>query len=450
MKIEYFAPRGMGRLPVIAGLVFLALVQTNMRPAALEGSTAAVLTHGPIAGAVTGSTARIFARTDITATVQVRYGTNPELAEAWDSVVVSTGALADYTAHVPLTDLTPDTVYYYDVLVDNVSQLGTGFAQFKTFPEAGSTRAFNFLVYTDFGLAAFDGGYTFAAREQPAFALLGGDMPHGKFFTLENKRERFKRFYSPLTSTTTREFVENVLRRYAVAHMWDDHDYGRNEGDKTYPDKKMSLQVFQEYFPTYPLTEHGDWQSFSYAQADFFLLDSRSQRDPNGEPDGPAKSMLDGDNLGKKGQLAWLKHGLAGSEAKWKFIVSPVVFNPTTKFHDGWAGFGHERNKILSFIERKGITGVVVLSGDLHIGGIDDGTHSGLTEMVTPIATGPGCLSAGQPGQWSEGVYGSNSAPCPGYSVVQVLTDPDRVRLTVKDVQGKTRIKATFLLAELN
>ena len=48
--------------------------------------------------------------------------------------------------------------------------------------------------------------------------------------------------------------------------------------------------------PSYPLPSvtPGIWQKFSYAQADCFVLDCRSQRDPDADPDNANKSMLDG------------------------------------------------------------------------------------------------------------------------------------------------------------
>jgi alkaline phosphatase D len=252
----------------------------------------------------------------------------------------------------------------------------------------------------------------------------------------------FKDLYTE--QSAMHSFVTRIVRHYTLAHHWDDHDYGVDNGDKTYKGKLLARQALQEYFPVYELGPHGDYQSFSYGQADFFLLDSRSQRDPNKEPDGPDKSMLDGDNYGPDGQLQWLKNLLGASEATWKFIFSPVVFNPTPQKSDTWFSFMRERQEILDFVKEKGIEGVIVISGDLHAGGIDDGTHSGLPEMLVPAANMPDpfCLS-GKAGNWTEGFYGHQNKirrACNGYGVVTVTTNPDRIRLEVKGTKGKTKI----------
>ena len=399
-----------------------------------------VLAHGPLAGAVTFDRAKIWVQTHAQANVQVRYSTQPDLADAKLSDATSTDPDQNFTAQIELNNLKSSAAYYYDILVDGASQLRAPYARFKTFPQPGETRDFTFVQLTDFSASPELTAQTFAHadNENPDFVIIGGDFPHGKLSDLESKRVNFELMYDTRTSPSIADFVTRILRRYAVAHMWDDHDYGMNNGDKTYPLKATSLRVLREMFPTYAMTQYGDWQKFSYAQADFFMLDSRSQRDPNTLPDGPEKSMLDGDNLGTAGQLEWLKQGLQQSTAQWKFIISPVIFNQTAKLDDGWAAFAREHDDIVKFARDNQITGIIVLSGDLHAGGIDDGTHSGFPEMVNNGPNGGGCLS-GNPGQWSAGMYASESGPCNGYGVVHVLTNPPRVELQVKDDAGRTR-----------
>lgn len=400
------------------------------------------LSHGPVVGAVTAASARVFVRTNDRAIVKIRYSSNPNLSGSSESITQETGADHDFTAILPLSNLQPNTIYYLDVIVNGASQLHTPYPQFKTFPPAGSNVPFKFVYLTDSSVLPKQDAKSFvnAAQNNPDFVILGGDFPHGKSINIIAKRFFYKALYDPATSPSIRDFVANILRRYPVAHMWDNHDYGM-PSNKKYPLRQVNLQVLQEYFPTYPLTQYGDWQKFSYAQADFFMLDSRSQRDPNHTPGGPGKSMLDGDKLGAKGQLEWLKQGLLQSTARWKFILSPVPFNPTAKPKTSWGRFPDERNEIMQFIHDNHITGVLSVTGDLHLGAIDDGTHATIPEMVVPGPNGPGCQSTAQVGLWSQGVYGKEDEHCNGYGVITVETNPPSVLFQVKDADGKTRLK---------
>jgi alkaline phosphatase D len=247
------------------------------------------------------------------------------------------------------------------------------------------------------------------------------------------------------------DYVNLVLRKFPLALVWDDHDYGMNNGDKTYANKALSLQVLQEMFPTYPVSAYGDWQFFSYGQADFIMLDRLSQSDPYREPDGPDKSYLDGDNLGSAGQLQWLLNRLKYSKAKWKFVITPTIFNPTPGKPDSWAGYLTERQSILSFITANQIKNVILISADIHFGAIDNGTNSGLPELLVPPVNVQGCVT--NPGNnqyqgtWSEGIYGTwiRGTPCWGFAYVEVksTSNPNTVHLFVKDSDNNTKVSYT-------
>lgn len=407
------------------------------------------LTHGPLAGAVTASSANIWVRTDQAAQVQIQFGPDAALENAQTSAAQETSAASDFTTIVKIPNLSAQQTYFYTVLVNKVSQLSAPYPHFQTFAPPGADAPLRFVILSDFRtvskITQNVDTFQHAAQENAAFVILGGDFDHRNPTTLDEKREMFRDLYTPANGMEN--FVKLILPNFSLIHFWDDHDYGDNNADKTYPEKNDSLRVLQEYFPVYPLSQYGDWQRFSYADADFFVLDSRSQRDPTHDKDSAQKSMLDGDNLGEQGQRAWLLNGLKTSTAKWKFIVSPVIFNPTTKTNDAWGAYPTERRMILDFIRTNAIAGVIVLSGDLHIGAIDDGTNSGLPELVASTVNDgfdKRCLTepSGNIGKWSVGNYGdANGSPCNGYAVVSVT--PENVVLQVKDSQGETRLSYT-------
>jgi len=250
----------------------------------------------------------------------------------------------------------------------------------------------------------------------------------------------FKDLYDQRSIGLT-NFVDGILKRTPIVHQWDDHDSGKNNIDKTYENWNLTYQAYREYIPTYklPAIPNAIWHQFRYSHVDFFVLDGRSQRDQNTDIDDYRKSMLDGNNLGNSGQLEWLKRGLLFSKATWKIVFSSVVTNSTTKKDDGWAAFQEEWMSIRRFIEENQISGILFISGDLHMGGIDNGIASGFPEMVVPSPNLNGCAS-GSLGKWSEGIYYSQSVGCRGYGVVTVLTSPDRLLLEIKDEKGNVRI----------
>ena len=345
---------------------------------------------------------------------------------------------------MPLAGLAAEKTYYLNVLVNGVRQLAEPYPYFTTFAPPGKAREFKFVVLTDFHGFDFsrEPVQTFASAEavQPAFCFIGGDFDHSGPLTLTEKRDMFKSLYDPNTPYSW-DFVPMILRRMAIAHQWDDHDAGPNNLDKNYPDWNLTQQVFQEYVPTYPLPSvtPGIWQQFSYAQADFFILDCRSQRDVWDDPEGPDKSMLDGNNLGADGQLEWLESGLLTSTAKWKVIFTSVITNTSTKQNDAWGAYQTEWNALKNFILANNILNVVFISGDLHLDAIDNGVGSGFPEMCVAAANqtkNVSCPTAPH-GTWSEGYYEDT---CAGFGLISILQNPDRLVLEGADEFGISRV----------
>ena len=113
-------------------------------------------------------------------------------------------------------------------------------------------------------------------------------------------------------------------------------------------------------------------------------------------------------DLGTNGQLQWLKDGLLASTAKWKVIFTSVTTNTATKLLDGWAGYQTEWNNLRDFINTNQIQGILFISGDLHLGAIDNGTNSGFPEMCVAAPNSVrvpfDCPTSGD-GSWSEGNF---------------------------------------------
>ncbi len=408
-----------------------------------------VLTHGPVVGGVTDSEAKVFVRTNEASTVAVWYGTVPNLVTFQTSETLHTNPPKNFTKIIPLTNLSPETTYYMNVVVNGLPQLSPPYPSFKTFPPTGSSRSFNFVVLTDFktvkNITSSVQTFASAAATSPAFAFIGGDFDHRNPIDLYLKRKMYRDLYDANTPFMG-DFVNLILRKTPIIHQWDDHDAGVNNIDKTYPNWDLNQKVFEEYVPSYrlPSVTPGIWQKFSYAQIDCFVLDCRSQRDPETDPDNNHKSMLDGNNLGPGGQLQWLENGLLTSTARWKIIFTSVVTNPTTKFLDGWGGYQTEWEALKNFINTNNIRRVVFISGDLHLGAIDNGSRSGFPEMCVASANsskvGRRCCTGGERGIWSEGYYDDT---CPGFGLVSILQSPPRLILQVADEYGNIHISYT-------
>jgi alkaline phosphatase D len=397
------------------------------------------MTETPVVAAMTTSSCKIAVRVSGVADVAVEYADNARFSNSSTTSRVTTSAASDYTATLELSGLNANDIYWYRVLVDGVVQSTSYVHKFTTFASSGP---YKFAVFADVAptdrLAA---AYRNANLDGALFALQIGDFDHRNPATLAAART-MHRDMKDTSKLHGDKFNEYISSKMAVVHVWDDHDYCGNDEDKNCPNKANALQAFDEHWPTYarPNAAAGLWHSFVVGDAEFFVLDLRSQRDDNGDTDNSDKSMLDGDGI-TNDQKDWLKDGLSNSTTTWKFLVSSVTGNPTARpqANDAWRDFSTEREELQDFIEDNSIEGVIMLTGDLHTGGaIDDGTYNGfsLPEMCVPhtnLVTG----NITNLGTWSEGVTSGDK----GYGLVTVSSSG--VTLEVYGAKGDLRRSLT-------
>ncbi len=159
-----------------------------------------------------------------------------------------------------------------------------------------------------------------------------------------------------------------VMNHYAI---WDDHDYGSNDANKSYALKDESLDVFRAYWgnPSYGERDNpGVYTKFDWGDAAFFLTDNRSYRDDDHFIPPPGSELKT--QYGAR-QRDWLKQSLLAAQTlqhyTFKFIVTGGEF--LTSFSgvtETFAYYQAEREDLLKFIKDHGITGVIFLTGDVH------------------------------------------------------------------------------------
>jgi alkaline phosphatase D len=443
-KWETILRRVAGGRARLAALFFLTMALLLSSMLGLSSAEGAYMTHGPVVGAVKPGSAKVFVRANEASEVSVAYSDNPDLSDALLATWKTARKKRSFTVHIKLANLQPNTRYYYDVRIDGAPQITPPYPSFQTFPLSTESSDFQFIALADTSRQSDIHVYEAVGQESEArFVVQLGDFPHGDKDTLAGSRKQYRSVYEGLSFSTF------IAPRFPMFHTWDDHDYGINNSDKRWYNKENSLRAFKEYFPTPRLANpaKGVWHKFRFAQAEFFVLDCRSQRDRAKRIDDATKSMLDGKEI-TKSQKKWLKGRLLGSSAKWKFVLSSVPFNPSAKPTDSWGAYQTERNELLHFIADNGIKNVIVLSGDLHSGGrLDDGTHSGdpsigvwIPELNVPHSNNHAldeiaCSGGGPCGQWSEG----DLTAIPGYGLITVETTPPRVILEIRDWNGTSR-----------
>jgi alkaline phosphatase D len=190
-----------------------------------------------------------------------------------------------------------------------------------------------------------------------------------------------------------------------IIGVWDDHDYGINDGGKYFVQKKESRDLMFDFLDVpqgaAERKREGGYAAHTYGEGEqqvkVILLDGRYFRDTLARVDRVYQNNTTGQILGDA-QWKWLEKELKTSTAKVNFIVSGIQFLPTEHAYEKWANFPQEREKLLNLIANSGVQNPILLSGDRHIAeimklvdsrfpkGIYEVTSSGLTHTWSGIA----------------------------------------------------------------
>jgi alkaline phosphatase D len=265
-----------------------------------------------------------------------------------------------YTLVINLDDLQPDTTYHYRMIVhgrrDRYQRDLPPFSV-RTAPVASARFRVAFGSCARVQSDAEQPIWRSVAMYRPDLFFWLGDNIYGDSSTpaalaMEYQRQRFVPSFQP------------IARSVPQLAIWDDHDYGLDNFDRTNPIRRQSLAIFKQFWANpsagLPRTP-GVFFDYSYGGVDFIFLDDRYHRAPDADEDTPEKEFLG------RGQFDWLKQRLLASRAAFKVLACGSGWS---RFKgpggDSWAAYQHERTRLFDFIRDNNISGVVLLSGDTH------------------------------------------------------------------------------------
>jgi len=256
-----------------------------------------------------------------------------------------------------------------------------------------------------------------------------------------------------------------------VVAIWDDHDYGVNDGGKEYAMRAQSKEIFCDFWgeaqgSARRQQKDGIYTSYLYGPADkrvhVILPDLRYNRDrlqPVDSMDkvrsrdlagqGPYLPIADESQtmLGEN-QWQWLEQQLQ-VPSRIKIIGSSLQYIATPSGWEAWANFPHERQRLIDLIAKYQVEGVIFISGDTHWSELScqtenvpyalwDMTSSGLTQTWANV---------------SPNIYRWNDQSFAGQNFGAIYIDwenPDPlIVFEVRDVHGKRAFQHSILLSSL-
>ena len=411
---------------------FLSLAATTglstLWPRPFDGDAPAIIvsdrirpqiTFGAQCGDVTANRAVIWSRSDRAARMTVEHSTTESFQNARRVIGPAAIEPTDFTARVDLAELPAGRKIFYRVTfqsLDDAKAFSEPFTgSFLTAPNTRRDVRFAWggdVCGQGWGINPEFGGlriYEAMRRMRPDLFIHSGDAIYADgVIPAEIKLDDgsvWKNLTTPEKSKvaeTLDEFRGNYrynlmdenLRRFnsevPTLAQWDDHETRNNwypgqilEDDK-YVVKSVDLLsararcAFLDYMPIRFNADDPErvYRAFNYGPLlDIIMLDERSYRGPN-TPNRQTASNAETAFLGRA-QMAWIKHRLLASKARWKVIASDMPIGVVVK--DGKVNFeafangagpalGRELElvELLRFIKQKKIKNVVWITADVH------------------------------------------------------------------------------------
>lgn len=240
-------------------------------------------------------------------------------------------------------------------------------------------------------------------KEKPETFLWIGDAVYAKNNTLAGLQYAYDK---QLNSPYYKEFQSKIQ---IMDGVYDDHDYGVNDGGRFVDDKDLRKKLFLDYIQfdkQYKSNKLPNDEGL-YHDHDFLynmkndnddaiklkviFLDTRTFRDHPfiksvGEFEFPLSALIaaavrtsygilglgqnhNGDMLGQA-QWSWLENTLLTSDADYHIIVSTIQIFTTNPVVESWQHFPQSKKKLVSLLKKTDPKGLAFLSGDVHLGEI--------------------------------------------------------------------------------
>jgi alkaline phosphatase D len=221
--------------------------------------------------------------------------------------------------------------------------------------------------------------------QKPNFMVWGGDNIYLREVDWNTKTGINHRYTDFKSQKVLQPLWANV-HHYAI---WDDHDYGPNDADRSFWGKNMTLKSFKDFWgnPNYIFEKDAITGTFFWEDCQFFLMDNRWFRAPNELRD------ENKDYFGDQ-QLNWLIDALRASSAPFKFVVTGGQVVNNAKVFENMATYPGERQKLLDKIKENKISGVIFISGDRHHTNLQkmerESTYPLYDFTISPLTSGAG------------------------------------------------------------
>ena len=266
-------------------------------------------------------------------------------------------------------------------------------------------------------------------KEDLNYFIFLGDNVYGD--TLYGSLRKMKSAYDK-----QKKVLPDFLNDISIFSIWDDHDFGINDGGADYRFKRRAQELYLDFWEITKDDDRSNREGIYFSKNEIFFdkkfkfifLDTRFFRSKlKGKKSNYIENIEPDATILGNAQWTWLGDELK-SDFDFLFIFSSIQIIAKDHRFEKWSNFPNERAKLFELLDQFNDK-TILFSGDRHRAGIY--RKNGIIEVTSSSMNKPGS-SFNETDSYLIG----KTYPQENYGVLEILENT--IHIKIKDIKGNT------------
>lgn len=233
-----------------------------------------------------------------------------------------------------------------------------------------------------------------------------------------------------------KKVLPDFLNDISIFSIWDDHDFGINDGGADYRFKRRAQELYLDFWEITKDDDRSNREGIYFSKNEIFFdkkfkfifLDTRFFRSKlKGKKSNYIENIEPDATILGNAQWAWLENELK-SDFDFLFVFSSIQIIAKDHRFEKWSNFPNERAKLFELLDQFNDK-TILFSGDRHRAGIY--RKNGIIEVTSSSMNKPGS-SFNETDSYLIG----KTYPQENYGVLEILENT--IHIKIKDIKGNT------------
>ena len=233
-----------------------------------------------------------------------------------------------------------------------------------------------------------------------------------------------------------KKVLPDFLNDISIFSIWDDHDFGINDGGADYRFKRRAQELYLDFWEISKDDDRSNREGIYFSKNEIFFdkkfkfifLDTRFFRSKlKGKKSNYIENIEPDATILGNAQWTWLENELK-SDFDFLFIFSSIQIIAKDHRFEKWSNFPNERAKLFELLEQFNDK-TILFSGDRHRAGIY--RKNGIIEVTSSSMNKPGSFFSE-----TDSYLIGKTYPQENYGVLEILENT--IHIKIKDIKGNT------------